>query len=586
MGSAYQHEKGTSVAKTIDYLLKKREMLIQERSPWNNQFEILAEYVYARKMGFQSETSLGDFKNDGSINDSTASRALQAMTSAIMGSLWKTGGRTFRLKQPEYLTKNEDNKKYYEAINKAIVKYMESEKAGFELAFQENLNEEGAFGTGAFGVFEGDYDNPLIYKCWTLQSLYIAQSKDEFVDTLYYDEKLTIEQVVNRYGLDKVSEETKKKYNEEKSRLDKITICIAIEPRTTEDKKNAPPAGNKAMPFATYHFEVESKHILKESGYTELPEKVSRWYRLANETYGRSPAMDALPSIIPLNAMKEAFIVGVEKKVEPPLYTLDDGSLGAATVDTSAGGLSVFNVSGRLNGQPPIGVIFDIGELQSLSAAIEQVRLEILNHFLIDKLYDLNNKTRMTLGEAEIRYDIRSDALSSVYSRIFNEQLTPVIERSVNILFGMGLLGISEDDAIREKILMSHGITPILIPQEIQEAIIAGKEFYEIEYISPAAQLLRASEKAGTTETINGVIALSAVNPDAMQYLDLYESINAIRDLSGAPSKLLLSKEKAESNIRAIKEAQAQAVQAQIMEAQSKSAKNIAGAGKEVAQPA
>jgi hypothetical protein len=298
--------------------------------------------------------------------------------------------------------------------------------------------------------------------------------------------------------------------------------------------------------------------------------------------------MDALPSIIQLNAMKEAFIVGVEKKVEPPLYTLDDGSLGAATVDTSAGGLSVFNVSGRLNGQPPIGIIFDIGELQSLATAIEQTRLEILNHFLIDKLYDLNNKTRMTLGEAEIRYDIRSDALSSVYSRIFNEQLTPIIERSVNILFEMGLLGIAEDDGPKEKILLSNGINPIIIPQEIQEAIAEGKELYEIEYISPAAQLLRNTEKVGTTETINGILALAAVNADAMQYLDLYEAINAIRDLSGAPSKLLLSKEKAESNIRAIKEAQAQAMAAEEMELQSKAAKNLAGAGKEVAaaQPA
>jgi hypothetical protein len=571
------------VAKSIEYLSKKRSLLVDERAPWDNQFEVLAEYVYQRKMGFQSETSPGDFKNDGSINDSTASRALQAMTSAIMGSLWKTGGRTFRLKQPEYLSKNEDNKKYYEAINKAIYRHMESEKAGFELAFQENLNEEAAFGTGAFGVFQGDYRNPLIFKCWSLQSLRISQSTDEFVDTLYFDEKISVEQVVNTYGLDKVSEATAKKYKEEKSRLDKVLICIAIEPRTNEDKKDAPKAGNKAMPFATYHFEVENKHILKESGYAELPSKVSRWYRLASETYGRSPAMDALPAIMQLNALKEAFIVGVEKKVEPPLYTLDDGSLGAATVDTSAGGLSVFNMSGRMNGQPPIGVIFDVGELQSLTAAIEGFRTEIMQHFLIDKLYDLNNKTRMTLGEAEIRYDIRSDALSSVYSRIFNEQLTPVIERSVNVLFEMGLMGISEADVTKEKILKTNGIDPIFIPEEVQDAILAGKNLYDIEYISPAAQLLRASEKAGVTETINGILALAAINPDAFEYLDLGQAIESIRDLSGAPSKILMAIDVAQANIRSKKEAQMQAMEVEKARLGSETTKNIAGAGKDVA---
>jgi len=568
------------VAKSIDYLIKKRSMLVTERAPWDNQFEVLAEYVYARKMGFQSETSPGEFKNDGSINDSTASRARQAMTSAIMGSLWKTGGRTFRLKAPDFITKTDENKKYYESINRVIYKYMESEKAGFELAFQETLDEEATFGTGAFGVFQGDYKNPLVFKCWSLQTLRISQSTDEFVDTLYFDEKPTIEQLVNTYGIENVSASVKEKYKDEKTRLERVLICIAIEPRTNEDKKDAPKAGNKAMPFATYHFEVDNKHILKESGYTELPSKVSRWYRLANEMYGRSPAMDALPAIMQLNALKEAFIVGVEKKVEPPLYTMDDGSLGAAVVDTSAGGLSVFNVSGRLNGQPPVGVIFDVGELQSLVTAIEGFRTEIMNHFLIDKLYDLNNKTRMTLGEAEIRYDIRSDALSSVYSRIFNEQLTPIIERSVNILFEMGLLGISEMDEARDKILKANGIDPIEIPQEIQDAILSGKDFYEIEYISPAAQLLRASEKAGVNETVNAVLALAAVDKYAMEYLDVGETIEAIRDLGGSPSRILVAMETAKANIRSRKQAEAEALEVEKARLASEAAKNVAGAGK------
>jgi len=570
------------VAKSIDYLLKKREMLVTERAPWDNQFEVLAEYVYQRKVGFQSETAPGAFKNDGSINDSTAARALQAMTSALMGSLWKTGGRTFRLNQPKYLPQNQANKEYYASLNEVVSKYMETEKAGFELAFQENLDESAAFGTGSVGVFRGEYANPLIFKCWSLQSLRLSQSTDEFVDTLYFDEKPTVEQLVNTYGLENVSEGTKKKYNEEKSQLDRVHICIAIEPRTKEDQKDAPEAGNKAMPFATYHFEVENKHILKESGYTELPSKPSRWYRLANEMYGRSPAMDALPAITQINALKEAFVVGVEKKVEPPLFVMDDGSLGAAAVDTSAGGLSVFNMSGRMTGQSPVGVIFDVGELQSIVAAIEQLRTEIMQHFLIDKLYDLNNKTRMTLGEAEIRYDIRSDALSSVYSRIFNEQLTPIITRSVSILFEMGILGITEDDEAKIKILEQNGITPIVIPPEIQEAIIAGKNLYDIEYISPAAQLLRSSEKAGVNELINGVLALGGAYPEAFEYLDVGEAIEAIRDLGGAPSKILKARDVAEANIRSKQEAEAAAMQAEKAKAESEAAKNVAGAGKDV----
>jgi len=564
------------MSKDIKYLCEKREQLISKREYWNHQFQILGQYVFQRKQQFDIKYSEGSFLNDGMINDSTASRSLQAMVSAIMGSLWKTGGRTFRLAMPDFIPSTKEHKDYYLKINKMMAKYMETEKAGFELAFQETLLEEGAFGTGSIGVFEGDYITPLIYKCWSLQSLYVAETKDEFVDTIYYDQSRTVEQVVNEYGIENVSGSLKEKYNSSKSKLDKVVICIAIEPRT--EKERAGKKGNIGMPFGSYHFEVETKHLLKESGYGEMPSKVSRWYKLANETYGRSPAMDALPAVMQINALKEAFLVGVEKKVEPPLYVLDDGSLGAATVDTSAGGLSVFNMSGRINVSQPVGVIFDVGELQSVWQAIEDTKLEINQHFLIDKLYDLNNKTRMTLGEANIRYDIRSDALSSVYARIMNEQLSPVIERSFNILFSKGLLGIQEEDDATRNILMSEGIDPIIIPPQIAEAMAMGREVYEIEYVSPASRILRQNEKQGTFELFNATMQLAQIDPDAMDIIDVDEALEIYRDLCGASPRVMRPKTEAEARRQARAEAQAQAAQAEQTQREATATRDIAQA--------
>ena len=571
------------MAKSIDYLIKKRETLKNLREPWNRQFEILGQYIYARKMQFSNETSPGDFLNDGSINDSTASRSLQAMASAIMGSLWKNGGKTFRLARPEDISDNDVNKKFYQKINAAISKAMESEKAGFELAFQESLCEQGAFGTGIPCVFQGNYKTPLIFKCWALQHCYISESKDEFIDTIYYDEKMPVEQLVGRYGIDNVSEKVQELYRKDPACQDKVTVCVAIEPRYDSEKKDIPEGSNLSMEYSSCHFEVEYKHILKESGYSELPAKVSRWYKLAGEVYGRSPGMDALPAIVQLNSLKEAFIVGVEKKVEPPLFVLDDGSLGPATVDTSAGGLSVFNMSGRLNSQNPVGTIFDVGELQSLNLAIEAVKLEVMGHFLIDKLYDLNNKTRMTLGEAEIRYDIRSDALSSLYARIFNEQLTPLIERSFNILFEMGLMGITEEDDSKRNLLEKNGLTPIIIPAEIVEAMVAGKEVYTIEYISPAARLLREAEKRGVTEVMNAMITLIPIYPEAADTVNIYEAMEVIRDLGGAPEKMMRSLDDAVSRGQARNEAQARIAAAEQAKLETESAKNIGAATADVA---
>lgn len=571
------------MAKTAEYLVKKRETLKRLRSQWDPMFEIVSQYVYVRAGLFETKNSPGSFITDGSINDSTASRSLQAMASAVLGSLWKTGGKTFRLKPTKNISDSPENRKYFEEINMVLTEAMESEKAGFELALQEALCEQGSLGTGTPGVFEGDYKTPLVYKSWPLKNCYFAQSKDGFIDTIYYDEMLTVEQVVNRYGLENVSEAVRKKFEKLDSKFEDVLVCIAVEPRTSEDMKDAPAAGNRAYPYASYHFEVENKHFLKESGFGELPCKPSRWYKLSGEVYGRSPAMDALPAIMQLNAYKEAMMVGVEKKVEPPVFVMDDGSLGAATVDTSAGGLSVFNTTGRMNGQQPVGTIIDVGELQSVWAAIEDLKLEVMQHFLIDKLYDLNNKTRMTLGEAQIRYDIRSDGLSSVYARIFNEQLTPLIERSFNICFSMGLLGIVEtNDAMRAR-LEKEGIDPIIIPMGIAEAMAQGREIFKIEYISPAAQILREMERRGTVEVFNAVMTAAPVVQEVLDILDVDEAIEALRDLSGAPPRILRGKDAAQSIRRARNEANMQMAAAQKSEMESKSAKNIASAGKDAA---
>ena len=413
--------------KDIEYLVEKRKNLKTLKDPWIQQFQILGKYVYTKKQQFDVSLGPGEFLNDGMIHDSTACRANSAMASAILGALWKSGNKTFKLRRPKNVPNTGRNNKYYMDINEALSSAMESPKSGFEVAFDEVLREEGAFGTGALALFQGDYENPLIFKSWSIQCFYVSEGPDGFIDTVYYDEKRTIANLANLYGYDKLPEDLRKKYDNPKTQSERVLLCVGIEPRPEKERKGS---GVFGMPVATYHFLPEHNTLFMESGYVEMPVRVSRWYKLANEVYGRSPGMDALPAIMQINALKESFLVGVEKKVEPPLWILDDGTLGAGTVDTSARGLSVFNAMGRAPGQAPVGTIFDIGELQSCAAAIVETKEEILQHFLIDRLYDLNNKSRMTLGEAEMRYQIRSDAVSAVYARKTAETLNPTGGRS------------------------------------------------------------------------------------------------------------------------------------------------------------
>jgi hypothetical protein len=557
----------------IEYLIEKRKVMLTQKDSWLRQYQILGKYIYSKKQQFQIEREDGAFLNDGMINDSTAVRANSAMASAIMGSLWKSGNRTFRVRRSKNIPDTKINNEYYREINQQIADAMEAPKAGFETAFHEEISEEGAFGTGCIALFQGDYENPLNFKSWSIQKLAIEEGPDGYVDTVYYDEKITIAALAERYGKNKLPEDLQKKVDSQKGRIEKVILTVAIEPRPIGERKGV---GVFGMPIASYHFLHKDKAILLESGFVSLPARVGRWYKLASETYGRSPGMDALPAIMQINALKESFLIGVEKKVEPPLFILDDGSLGAGVVDTSARGLSVFNSMGRTNTQNPVGTIFDIGELNSVAAAITETREEILQHFLIDRLYDLNNKTRMTLGEAEMRYQIRSDALSSIYARYTAEILNPLIDRAFSIMFEMGLLGITEENFAQEAVLIANGIDPIQIPPDVAEAIVANKRIYEIDYISPAANVMREEEYRGIIATTNNAIQLAGAGADTMTKLDTDRIIEHSARLSGAPMDIVVADDVVK-DIRDTRQEQQEAlVQAELTAQMAKAGKDAA----------
>ena len=295
--------------------------------------------------------------------------------------------------------------------------------------------------------------------------------------------------------------------------------------------------------------------------------------------------MDALPAIMQINALKEIFLICAEKKAEPPLYVMDDGSLGAGTVDTSARGLSVFNSFGRAPGQPPIGEVQTVGELQSLATMIESTSAEITQHFLIDKLYDLNNKSRMTLGEAEMRYQIRGDALSSIYARKTAETLNPLIIRSYNILFDMGLLGITEGDKATANLLRAEGIEPLIIPEAIARAIANGKKIYDIDYISPAAHVMREEEYRGVITTANNAMQMAAVDEMSIHKLNTDKFLEYSQELTGAPLDLLRSNDEAKKIRENIAKARAAETQVAMQKEQAgtlkdvETAKNISAGG-------
>lgn len=554
--------------------LLRRKAMQSKKIPWHPHWQLLGEYIHSRKQDFNSDQQEGEMLNKD-LFDATAGKANAVMSSSLIGMLWPNGAKSFRLQPPRGVRETLEIKTYYEKISEVLAEAMDDPKAGLATALDEYMKDQGCFGTSGIEIADDD-KLPLVYRAWSVKEMSIDQGKNGFVDTVYIEQVWTTRMLVATYGLDKVSDQTREKYQQGQCD-DKVSLLIAIEPRMLDE--SGPTEGNLAMAFQSLHIELGANKLLRESGFEDLPVKVGRFWKLAKEIYGRSPGMEALPDVLEINSMWEAVTIAVEKMLDPPLGVLDDGRLGGGTIDTSAGAINVFNITGRAGERQPVFPLFTVGELQHVGKLIEQLTESIMNHFFMDRLLDLNNEKEMTAYETSIRNRLRGSTLNTLFSRQSAECFSPLIETSFNRMFARGKMGVVQGSAQETMLLLDGEKEIIYIPAEIAELMAAGKEAYRIKYVTPAARIMEAEEQQGMIETSNFAASLAASVPDIMDNIDTDFQLRRFSQNSGAPSMGL----RAKADVDLIREKRAEAVlaaqQMQMVSAGAKAAKDAAGAG-------
>lgn len=562
-------------SRKVKDILAKNKALRSEKEVWNTHYQLIGEYIMLRKQQFQTEFQPGEFLTD-EIFDTTAVQANEKMAALILGNMWPNGAKSFRFIPTDEIKakESEEIKEYFLKVTRKATALLDDTRAGLAVALEEYMRDQGGFGTSGIAVFEqNDFKVPIIFKAWDVKGMAIDEGATGLVDTIYNTEMKTVRQIIQEYGYDKVSKIVRDRYDTGKTE-DKVKVLHAIEPRMERNPNNF---GNKNMPIASIHIEIDTGKVLKESGFEEMPVMVTRFTKAMNEKYGRSPAMLALSDIIELNTIWEAVTIAIEKNMDPPLAVYEDGTFGGGVINTSPGAINVVSVSSRVSAQNPIWQIQTVGDIRSVEALITKLENSITQAFLLDRLLDLNNETQMTAFEANIRNKIRGESTSMYYKRQETELFTPLLTRVFNIMFKKGLAGVKADSEEHQE-LLKLGIDPILIPGELLLLMESGRDFYKIQYISPAKRAMEAEEAQGILTTFEFATNNAAVAPQILDNLDVDGIVKRIAEITGIPRDLISSTEKVEK-LREIR-AKQQAQMAQIVEAEqaSKVAMNMAQA--------
>lgn len=560
------------MANKVATLLSRHKKLQSEKAVLNGVYSLISEYVFNKKYNLAGTPNGGLFV-DGDIYDNTGLRANSIMSNVMVNNLWPNGPRTFRVRKTWDTPDTKENKEWFRWVNSQMYSVMDNSRAGLVTALDEYMLDQGSYGISGIYVSEVDTDLtcPIRYTAWDIKSMCVDEGPDGLIDTVFVEITMTIRNAVREYGLENLGQKTQKAFIDGNLE-EKIKILHVIEPRI---ERNPRKYGVKDMPIASIHIEVDSRKIIKESGFEEMPVFVGRFIKVLGEKYGRSPAMVAMPDILEANATREAISIATEKQLDPPLAVYDDGSLGGGSIETSAGAINVFSVSGRINNGRPIEPLYTVGELQSSYNHIETLKETINNHFYLDRLLDFNNETRMTLGEAQLRNALRGQSLGTFYARQEMEVITPLIKRTFNILLKKGLFGVIQG-SYEEIELLKQGIRPIYIPNNIVQRILGGLDIYELDFISPAKRTMQSEELQGTIETVNLAVGVAPALPEILDNIDGDKMLRRIAKLSGADEDLLKDMETVQALRKARAEQQAQIMQLEQARQQSEIGRNVA----------
>lgn len=500
------------------------------RGNWEALWRDSANYILTRKNNIGTVTSQGE-NRDVQVFDTTACRANEKFAAGMFSYLCPPGETWFLLRSPrKELMQNEEVSNYFDEVGRIIREALYL--SNFVLEMHEAFLDDGAFGTANIYMAEGT-KTPLTFKCIHIDEYCIDENHEGFVDVVFRLFTMTLRQVVQKFGEDKLCANLKKLWDDPKSNnLDKpVQVLHAVFPREEMDSCKC---DTPNMPFVSCYIDYDNKCCLSESGYREQPYLVFRFSKSSNEVWGRGPGTTMIPEVKLLNKIKKTCLVGAEKAVDPPLFIPDDGVVGQ--LRTTPGAINYWRAnayqnkpeSWKFEGNLPIGL-----EMMNME------KVEIERGFFIDLFEQLaQRKQEMTATEVVERVREKLVMIAPAIGRTQNELLSPMISRAYRILGEMGVL------------------PPIPSPLNSFPA-------YEVYYVSKLAMAIKALDIDAVTDTFATVMPMMQYDPTIVDSFNFDAISRGIAHRNGMPSDFLFSMEIVERKReeRAKKEQAAQAMQ-------------------------
>lgn len=321
------------LALRVPALARRYRALLERRSPWDTAWESLAEHFLPTR--FRTDDSLDDRPLlNRSLVDATGILAMRTLAAGLQGGMTSPARPWFRLAldDPD-LSRSHAGQRYLDEVEARMRVVLQ--RCNFYNAMHTIYAELGTFGT-AF-VFElADLRHGFRFVPLCAGQYVLDTDAARRVDTVFHRMHMSLRQMVQSFGPEALPENLR--LAARRTPDQRHAVIHAVLPRTERRPRLAGPCH---MPWASvYWLEGREGQVvpLKESGFMGFPGFGPRWDVAANDVYGRSPAMDALPDCRMLQQMGITTLKAIHKAVDPPMSV--HAGLRSVGLDLTPGGIN------------------------------------------------------------------------------------------------------------------------------------------------------------------------------------------------------------------------------------------------------
>lgn len=545
-------------------LLKRFEIAKTKRSQFVNIWQEVANYILPYRGGFYDVTNSGSiaaFDRSVEIYDDTATNALIKAASAFYSYTANPATQWFNFglvsscsgnkKDPQYsiatLMANADVKTYLEDSGSVTAGFINmNSQAGMHALAQEVL----AFSASALYTIEDPTDAMINIQPISIKDLYVLNDATGGISEVYRTIPLTNEQIVMQFGQ---SGYVPKEITDsaQTDPLKERVLVHVVMPRLQRDL-NSPDALN--MPFASLWIDYQSKTILQESGFEEMPYSIARINVPAGSIFGFSPAMNVRHTVKSLNKLVKQKLSAGDLALMPSMNVPLDTYANPLSLKPAA--QNYYEPDAANRAEP----MHTIGNFQINTETIKDARDQVKQGMLIDLIEQTDKDNTYQAMQEQL---LQLKLMSPWQGGIEKDCLKPLVIRVYNILDRRG------------------GVLPEM-PPILKDALATGKVKFKIVYDSPLAKAQQHFKLSAVERTV--AFAMPLAQFGSMNIINMEDTMRLYAELLGSPTSMLYSK----NQIAQIQKQQQAAVQQQQQQQaqmlQSQQIKEGAGAARDIAQ--